>query len=84
MTAPIPSSPASSPSSPSGPVRQPDSDTRSGSHRRRWLAVAVVTLLALIALTAFAGYRVGASGQTPANDSADAGFSRDMQTFVIS
>ena len=42
--------------------------------------MAAVTLLAVIAVAAFAGYRVGASGQAPADDSADAGFSRDMQT----
>ncbi len=80
MTSPIPSSPV-----PSGsrPVRQPGSHVRFGSPRRRWLAaaaVAAVTLLAVIAVAAFAGYRVGASGQAPADDSADAGFSRDMQT----
>ncbi|WP_254666376.1 DUF305 domain-containing protein [Humibacillus sp. DSM 29435] len=42
--------------------------------------MAAVTLLAVIAVAAFAGYRVGASVQAPADDSADAGFSRDMQT----
>lgn len=80
MASPTPSS--SAPSSP-GSARRPDSDVRSGSQRRRWpavAAVAAVTLLAVIALAAFAGYRVGASGYAPADDSADAGFSRDMQT----
>ncbi len=80
MTSPITSSPVPSPP---GPVRQPGSDVRSSSQRRRRLAAAALaaaTLLALIALSALAGYRVGASGQAPADDSADAGFSRDMQT----
>lgn len=77
MTSPIPSSPLPSPPE---PVQQPDSDVRSGSQRRRWLAAAAVALLAVITLAAFVGYRVGASGQAPADDSADAGFSRDMQT----
>ncbi len=80
MTSPISSSPVPSPP---GPVREPSSDVRSGSQRRRWLTaaiVAAVALLALVALSAFAGYRMGASGNAPADDSADAGFSRDMQT----
>ena len=47
---------------------------------RSWWVVVSVLALALLVLAAFAGYRVGASGQAPADDSADAGFSRDMQT----
>lgn len=66
-------------SSPFPPVR-----TVAGGSNGRWrlaaTAVAAIALLAVIALSAVVGYRVGASGQAPANDSADAGFSRDMQT----
>lgn len=59
---------------------QPVVAARPAPRARSWPAAVSVLALTLLALSVFAGYRMGSSGHAPADDSADAGFARDMQT----
>lgn len=72
-----PSAPASPASSDPAVQTGPD-DARRGPALRWWVAVVGLLLLALVG---FGGYRLGAaSAGAPAEDGADVGFARDMQT----
>ena len=56
-------------------VSRPDGVPRPGVFR--WISAA---FLVFVALAGFAGYQLGRAGDIPAEDGADVGFARDMQT----
>jgi uncharacterized protein (DUF305 family) len=63
------------------PEEQESAAPRDGETRRPGLAWLAAVAVVLLALAGFAGYQLGAaSAGPPADDSADAGFARDMQT----